>query len=67
MRHRLVLACLALLLAGCARDTNTPPPQSHDEQVRQWIDQEAGVVCWLYRQGISCLPIRNTNLWNKQP
>ncbi|RMD67344.1 hypothetical protein D6833_00340 [Candidatus Parcubacteria bacterium] len=35
----------------------TPTPA-----VDRFVDDEAGVVCWYVRDGVSCLPIGSTNL-----
>lgn len=66
MRYAFLLAVL-LLLAGCG----SPPGSSVDGKslgriqgagISRFIDDEAGVVCWVYYYGISCLSISQTRL-----
>lgn len=69
MRRLLIIALLAL--AGCGQPQ---PPQVVEARERariesditRHIDEEAGVVCWVYsygyQGGISCLPIEDTRL-----
>lgn len=34
--------------------------------VQRFVDEEAGVVCYIYYRGISCLPVDQTNLERSQ-
>lgn len=70
-----ILIFLALLLSSCvspgqteytADQVKTNQKFVEDHTIRT-IDTQAGVVCWIYfaTGGISCLPISQTKLDNK--
>jgi len=81
-RFLLLLVVVTILLIGCAPVASMPTDDSVSAQeipagngglggnnVFRYIDEEAGVVCWIYsdgyRGGISCLPLVETNLYFK--
>lgn len=62
MRKIILLSLLLVLLISCAPADTSQSTYLHSGVCRV-IDEEAGVVCWLYYQnGISCLPISETDL-----
>jgi len=79
MRSRIVLGFMAFALAiqiivSC--DPQTPVNETsintsdYGWHIYRYIDQEAGVVCWIewmnnYSRSISCLPLKDTLLGKK--
>ena len=56
-----VLLITTIVLTGCVT-----PTEKADSLTTRYVDEEAGVVCWVYTAfhggGISCLPISETKL-----
>lgn len=77
-RTRIVFVFTAVVVIVLAVFTACKPPQEYtasdpisiSNKVDRFIDEEAGVVCWVYYQssiekaggGLSCMPISETNL-----
>lgn len=72
MNIRKLIVILVLLLVGCMpaasetdvyynADTDIADYVEVAPYVYRFIDESAGVVCW-YREGISCLPLNETEL-----
>ena len=53
--------CLIVIVTVFAITSCGAPSRSSDI-VSRYVDREAGVVCWTYQSGISCLPIDATTL-----
>ena len=73
MKWFALFALLAVLLAGCglegtAEEGTVSGSIYLSSSVSRFMDTEAGVVCWVYRDvmyntgGLSCLPIGQTKL-----
>ena len=68
MKKLLVLVVCVALMVGCGTPVNEERVVIGDgwDDVIRFIDEEAGVVCWLYRAdrsaGLSCLPLSQTKL-----
>lgn len=73
MNKFIIILLLSLSLASCA------PPMTDGSGVilsnigvyvgggiYRTIDRDAGVVCWVFHDGISCLPIHETKLGGSQ-
>lgn len=60
----LVLALALVLIVGCAPAMpDDVELVSNNIPIRRYVDEEAGVVCWMYySNGISCLPVDQTKL-----
>jgi hypothetical protein len=56
------VALVALLVWGLInnpwRTEQPPPPLVLTQPVVKWHDPDLAVSCWIYRDGISCLPDR---------
>lgn len=69
---KLVLLVLVFLLAGCSQIQYEDDPAQqvmpipNNYGVVRYVDEEAGVVCWIYsayhKGGISCFPLDDTLL-----
>ncbi len=56
---------IVIFLSSLSKTYNTPVGEITTESSyikKRYIDQDAGVVCYLFSQGISCLPISQTEL-----
>jgi len=69
MKKFLIILVLSILfLVSCAPEyqQNVSEQTNLTDSVSRFIDNEADVVCWIYRAGykggISCLPISETSL-----
>ena len=63
MRKAIAIVLCLVLLVGCRQVSGGIEVASHyNSRVVRFTDEEAGVVCWLYYYGISCLPINQTRL-----
>lgn len=65
MKKYMLLLIFVLVLCGCNYQAKEQPIyDSH--RVERYVDEEAGVVCWVYtaplRGGIYCIPIEETKL-----
>lgn len=70
MKKAIVLLCLILL--ACAPSSAPPVIDTGDDGVQdirvrgthivRWVDEEAGVVCWITTSSLSCLDIDITDL-----
>lgn len=61
----MVAAVVVMFLSALAKTYNTPVGEITTESnyiKKRYIDKDAGVVCYLFSQGISCLPISQTEL-----
>lgn len=66
----LLAAMTVVLMSSCTAST---PLTTGNPPIVRWVDEEAGVVCWVFYEyhsggpasGISCLPIGDTNLGHK--
>ena len=64
----IALCFLLVLIMSCVRETTAPSAVGVATGlygVSRFIDEEAGVVCWVYaggRAGIGCLPLSQTRL-----
>lgn len=71
MKKLFIVILLSVFLFGCAPvvnsngehiNTNSEKVYSMDDYIYRRIDREAGVVCYSTVNGLSCLPISETNL-----
>ncbi len=61
----MVAVLIVIFLSSLAKTYNTPEGEIITENryiQKRYIDQDAGVVCYLFSNGISCLPISQTEL-----
>ena len=60
----LVIIVGIVIFALVFQPTEVTQPDSIPRFIERFIDDEAGVVCWRYKNngGISCLPISDTKL-----
>ncbi len=58
-----VLLIIALLIVvSCTYKDMPARNPGLPSYVHRYVDEEAGVVCWVYEYGIDCLPIEQTRL-----
>jgi hypothetical protein len=67
MKQLIALLIALSILAGCKPpSTDSTNNDSFPYGISRHVDEEAGVVCWVYtsyqRGGIDCLPISDTKL-----
>ena len=70
MKGLLLWLVIALLLVSCeSLNPDEPERIAVGSDITRFIDEEAGVVCWIYtgynKGGISCLPIKDTALGDR--
>ncbi len=61
----MAVAVVVFFLFSVVKAANTKPDEiiTEDRYIqKRYIDKDAGVVCYLFSQGISCLPISETEL-----
>lgn len=58
----LIVGVLAGIITTLILSSCTAPRSASSNVVSRYIDRDAGVVCWTYQSGISCLPIDATTL-----
>lgn len=58
----LLFGTLMVAVVTCTYKNATTETSGLPSYVHRYVDEEAGVVCWVYMDGIDCLPIEQTRL-----